>query len=377
MTMEIQKRLFAVVLVFLAFTTFAQSGGDSLRVKEPERVEFLPHWYMQLQGGAAYTLGEASFGDLLSPAASVSAGYKFSPLWNIRLNVSGWQAKGATVYPKNDYKYNFIQGALDFGADLGTLFCGYNHKRFFNPYLFVGVGMNYAFGNDDAIALKNQGFVFEKLWNDNKVSLLGRGGLGADFRVSDRVALNLEVAANMLNDAFNSKKGSTFDWHFTGLIGVSIKLGKSHKVIPPVYYEPEPVVVEEPKPEPVKIQEPKPAPAPVVTEKVEKVEPVKECVFFLINSSKVRKSEMGKIERLVEYMMKYPNSKVDVCGYADKGTGTASVNNRISKRRAESVAAALKAKGIDDTRINISFKGDTEQPFERNSENRVSICIAE
>lgn len=373
--MRIQRRLLTAVLVFLAFTTFAQSSVDTLRIKEPGRVEFMPHWYMQLQGGAAYTLGEASFDDLLSPSVAVSVGYKFSPLWNLRLHLSGWQAKGATSYPKNIYKYNFVQGAFDFGVDLGNLFCGYNHKRFFNPYMFVGVGMNYAYGNDEAVTLRNQGFVFEKMWDDNKVSIVGRGGLGADFKLSNRVAINLEVAANMLSDSFNSKKGSTFDWHFSGLIGVSIKLGKSHKVIPPVYYEPEPVVVPEPQPEPVK--EPEQVVQPVVTEKVEKAEPLKEFIFFLINSSKVRKSEMPKVDKLVEYMEQNPDSRVELCGYADKKTGNSSVNRRISLKRAESVASLLKERGIAENRIKVSYKGDTEQPFSKNSENRVSICVAE
>ena len=33
------------------------------------------YWYLQVQAGAAYTLGEASFGDLVSPAAAISAGW--------------------------------------------------------------------------------------------------------------------------------------------------------------------------------------------------------------------------------------------------------------------------------------------------------------
>ena len=373
--MEIRRKLIIVVMALFAITTFAQTAQDSLRIKEPGRVEFVPHWYMQLQGGAAYTLGEASFGDLISPAAAVSLGYKFTPIWNLRFNVSAWQAKGATAYPKYLYDFNYVQGGIDLGVDLGNLFCGYNHKRVFNPYLFVGVGANYAFNNDEAVALSQQGFIFEKLWNDNKISVSGRAGLGADFRVSDRVGINLEVNANMINDAFNSKKGSTFDWQFNGLVGVTIKLGKTHKVIPPVYYEPEPVPVQPaPEPEPVKELEP----APVVEEKVEVVEvaPLREDVFFLINSSKIRKVEMPKVDRLVEYLSENPDAKVSVCGYADKGTGSARVNQKISMLRAQSVADELKGRGIAEDRIKVEYKGDTEQPFERNAQNRVSICIA-
>ena len=49
--------------------------------KDKEKTEFDRHWFMQVQAGAAYTLGETGFGDLLSPAAALSAGYRFSPVW--------------------------------------------------------------------------------------------------------------------------------------------------------------------------------------------------------------------------------------------------------------------------------------------------------
>ena len=76
-------------------------------------------------------------------------------------------------------------------------------------------------------------------------------------------------------------------------------------------------------------------------------------------------------------MNKYPNAKINITGYADKKTGNARINDRLSKQRSEAVAKALQEKGIAADRISISAKGDTVQPFSVNEENRVSICIAE
>ena len=76
-------------------------------------------------------------------------------------------------------------------------------------------------------------------------------------------------------------------------------------------------------------------------------------------------------------MNKYPNAKINITGYADKKTGNARINDRLSKQRSEAVAKALQEKGIAADRISISSKGDTVQPFSVNEENRVSICIAE
>ena len=76
-------------------------------------------------------------------------------------------------------------------------------------------------------------------------------------------------------------------------------------------------------------------------------------------------------------MTKYPNAKVVITGYADKKTGNASINDRLSKQRSAAVLKALQAKGIAADRISTDAKGDTIQPFNVNEENRVSICIAE
>ena len=70
-------------------------------------------------------------------------------------------------------------------------------------------------------------------------------------------------------------------------------------------------------------------------------------------------------------------SKVVISGYADVKTGNKNVNLRISEKRAKATAEALKTKGISEDRIQVEFKGDTEQPFEINEQNRVAICVTQ
>ena len=208
------------------------------------------------------------------------------------------------------------------------------------------------------------------LWNDSKVFVAGRLGLGLDFRLSDRVNFNIEANGNVLSDKFNSKKAGNADWQFNLMAGFTIKFGKGYTKTEPVYYEPEP--------QPAPVVEKKPEPKPVVVEEKEVVvEPIRKDIFFTLNSAKIRPSEEQKIDELVQYLNENKESKVVISGYADVKTGNKNVNLRISEKRAKATAEALKTKGISEDRIQVEFKGDTEQPFEINEQNRVAICVTQ
>ena len=360
------RNLLVAILTVSSTVAFAQ---EQRQIKEEGKIVFKPHWFMQVQAGAAHTVGEADFTDLISPAAAVNVGYKFAPAFGARLGVSGWQAKAGWVTPSQTYQYKYLQGNLDIMADLSTLFCGFNPKRVFNAYIFGGAGLNHAFDNDEANALDTRSHELEYLWQDKQNLIAGRMGLGCDLRLNDRLAINIEGNANALSDKFNSKKAGNCDWQFNVLVGLNIKLGKSYKKTAPVYYETEPIV-EQPKPQPV-VKQPEPEPVAVV------VEPMKQNIFFALNSALLQKDQQSKIDAMVAYMEKYPASKVAITGYADKETGNPRINMTLSEKRAKIVADALKAKGIAADRIVTDFKGDTVQPFRVPEENRVSVCIAE
>ena len=87
-----RKSLFIGLLALSSTMIFAQNQEQ--RIKEPEKITFKPHWFIQAQIGAAHTIGEAKFTDLVSPAAALNVGYKFAPAFGARVGVSGWQAKG-------------------------------------------------------------------------------------------------------------------------------------------------------------------------------------------------------------------------------------------------------------------------------------------
>ena len=363
-----RNNLWIAVFALLLSGTFA--SAQERQIKEEGRTEFKRHWFMQVQVGAAHTVGEAKFTDLISPAAAVNVGYQFAPAWGARVGVSGWQAKGSWVAPRQDYQYKYLQGNVDIVSDLSTLFCGFNPKRVLNGYVFAGVGLNRGFDNDEAVAIDAAGYKMDYLWTEGKFLVAGRMGLGCNLRLNDHLSINIEGNANVLSDKFNSKKAGNADWQFNALLGLNIKFGKVYKETPPVYYEAEPVVVEQPKPAPV-VEQPQPKKEAVV------VQPMKQDIFFALNSAKIQDDQKSKINMLVEYLQKNPSAKVKVTGYADANTGNSKINKTLSEKRAANVAEVLKTKGITPDRIIADSKGDTVQPYKTPEENRVSICIAE
>ncbi len=123
------KRNVLIVFAILC-TTMAFAQSEEQRIKEPGKIVFHPHWFIQTQIGAAHTAGEAKFADLISPAAALNVGYKFAPAFGARVGVSGWQAKGGWINPEQVYQYKYLQGNVDIIADFSTLFCGFIRNVF-------------------------------------------------------------------------------------------------------------------------------------------------------------------------------------------------------------------------------------------------------
>ena len=375
--MKAFKTLFTVALASLSTAAMAQATYTD---KDGNEYTFKKHAFLDLQGGAQYTLGEAKFGDLISPNVQLGIGYQFSPVFGMRLQANGWQSKGGwngykatkdgTPYTA-DYKFKYVAPGLDFMFNLSNLFCGWNPNRVFNVAAFVGGGANFAWGNDEvneiAANIKDQhNYLLEYLWDGTKVRPFGRAGIDLEFKVSKSVSIMLEGNANITSDKYNSKKAGNADWYFNALAGLRINLGKSHTKTEPV------------KEAPVPVQEyvkPEPKPQPKVEEK--KVEEIRRDVFFVINSNKIASNEESKIKEVVDFLNANPEAKVVVTGYADAGTGNNSINDRISAKRAAAVVKALKEKyGIEESRITEDSKGARVQPFSENDKNRVSIMVA-
>ena len=384
--MKMKKTILSCLMLLAGISANAQEQ------KGTTEYVFEPHWYVQIQPlGAQYTLGEVSFGDLLSYNVQATVGRQFSKLWGARLAVNAWQSKAGSKFDiankEYKWKWNYVAPTIDATFNLSNALFGFNPNRVFNLSAFAGIGLNIGFSNTEAAdadkAIRAMGTLvgangttyttnrgLEYLWDGTKVRLMGQFGLMGDFKVSDKVSIGLELSANTLNDKYNSKKAKNWDWYFNALAGVKIALGNTYstRFIP----APEPEIryvekiVEKIVEVPAKVEEPE-----------AKTEALRRDIFFAIGKTVIRKSEQQKVNEVVEYLNANPEAKVNITGYADAGTGNDRINDRLAAGRADVVVKALKKAGIAASRISYDSKGARVQPFADNDSNRVSIVIAE
>ena len=371
----------------IMMTAVLAMGSLAASAQEAPKTEYVfnPHWYVQAQVGAQYTLGEVKFGDLISPNFQIGVGRQFTSLWGARFSINAWQSKGGineyswtdgAKVGKEKYNWKFIAPQLDATFNLSNAIAGFNPNRTVSVGLLAGIGANIAFSNDDAVALAptdathNHGSENLKYaWDGTKVRFLGRFGANVDFRIDDAWSIGVEATANVTTDKYNSKKAGNGDWYFNALVGVRYNIGKTYStrtITPPAPVE---KIVE-------RIVE-KIVEVPAKTDERVKGGKLRREVFFTIGKNKISQDGFNKIQEVVDFMKKYPEATVTVTGYADRGTGSAKFNDRIAARRADVVEAELVNRGIARDRIVKSSKGSRVQPFNDNDMNRVTICIAE
>lgn len=103
---------------------------------------------------------------------------------------------------------------------------------------------------------------------------------------------------------------------------------------------------------------------------------------FDLNSTTLKPESASKLDNLVAFLNEHPQAKVEVVGYTDT-SGAAAYNQKVSEKRAESVANALVEKGIDASRIQARGEGennpiasnDTREGRQQN--RRVEIVVPE
>lgn len=312
------------------------------------------------------------------PTAGLMVGKWFSPVWGLRLNLGYGSAE---LYKKGkDLPYagfTYQSATIDYMVNLKNFFLPYNPKGFFNPVLYLGAGV---VRNGD----------FDTSSKEDFYGIAETGGLQLNFRLNRAFNFFLEGQALLLPREFkndksnyalfansdlitNAKIGFTYNFNFRPFIKAPLSdqsvIDALNEEINRLKNRPETVCP------PVK-ECPPPPPAVVETKVVESKPVELTPVFFSVGSSVVRNNQLVSVARAAQYLLDNPDAKLEIKAYADKKTGTAAVNLRVSEKRANAVSNMLVKKfGVDKSRVKVSFYGSKEQPFAENDKNRVAIFV--
>ena len=358
----------AVSCLMLAGTVSAQ---------DYERGSLKSFSYVEAQGGVQLTCTNAPMDKLITPTAALSFGHYFTPVVGARLHVNAWQSKSGFASLDQYYKWKYVTPDIDLMINLSNMFSK-STNHWLNVILLGGVGLNYAWDNDDLKALNLPATIVPQAWGDDHFSHNLRAGLRFETNQQKTLGLSLEFNANSLDDRFNSKVNDQDDWMFTAMLGLSVRFGKHYAKKQPTTAPVVQEVIEE------QVAETAPV-TPVVAEKkkvqrvVTREEPIKlhKEVFYKICVSQ-NETPNSIMEQVAQFMKDNKNAKITIVGYADRGTGNARVNKMYAQRRAEQFKRDLVERyGVDASAITTDSKGDTVQPFEDNDKNRCVIIDGE
>ncbi len=401
--MKTKLTLLSLLLSFTTFT-FAQEVYESQQAgyKTPFKHNSAgSNWFIQLGAGAQYLVAEGfednfftSDGITLAPTFAV--GKWFTPTLGFRLKGEGGDLHSFLSYTKKSFmqKDRYYDGHVDALWNVSNYWGKYNSKKVFSFIPYLGAGMYYreeGAKNNQIPGMPYMGTSSATFRQDNdaKTGLSLHAGLLFQFRLSDHVGLHLDIAGLLADDYFNRVIG---DLRYEGVAsvtgGLTFNLGKTsfepaegtdmalindlNNRINALRGERDALAAQLPCKKCPTVETPKPCP-PVDTD----VAYVPNVVRFRLNSSVIDEDQKVSIFNTAAFM-KNSGEKIRVIGYADKGTGTNSINMKLSEQRAKAVAKELmNTYKIPSDRIIVEWKGSNEQPYKENNWNRVVIMSAQ
>ena len=357
---------------------------STVTAQEDTRDVLKSYSFIEAQGGLQMTATDAPMSKLFTPTAAISFGHYVFPSMGFRFHLNGMQAKSGFSDLEQYYKWKYITTSADLLVNLTNLF-NENPQHLLNIIFVGGVGLNYAWDNDE---LKNLNIPYGKIpfaWKDDRYSYNLRAGLRLETDVTKAMGISFEIAANNLCDRFNSKTNNTGDWMFTAMLGVSYRFGKRFAkptpILVPVAQDAMEVSTASMAPATYAAEEyiPEPQPTPKPEAKlVVKSDKLHETIYYAICMSDPTEGGKVQLQKVAQFMEQYKDAIIKIVGYADKGTGNPDVNMKYSKQRAiECKDVLVKSYGCNPDNIIIESKGDAVQPFEENEKNRCVIIDSE
>ena len=310
-----------------------------------------------------------------TPGFSVAVGKWFTPGLGLRTKFSGvW---GRTVI--DEHKHSNDNWTLNENIlfNLSNMIYGYNETRVWNFVPFVGAGVN-------------------RTCDYNRYAMNLSAGILNTFRLSKHVGLYFELGWNWAENDFdgvvnNEQDNRVWDSHDNKLyaeLGLQFNLGKSTwnktpdvdaiKALSQSQIDALNAQLNDANAENARLK------SLLAAKKDEQnANDVKAyynapmSVFFNLNKYNIAsRKDLVNVKNLAEYA-KENNSNLVVTGYADSATGSAPYNQKLSERRAETVANELVKMGVSRDQITTEGKGGVNDLSPVSYNRRATVKLAD
>ena len=377
-----KKFLIMLAIAGVSLTSMAQETETTTEKYSVATNSFWSNWFVQggVQWTAFYSSLEHGFDTSnnplksfrSNPQASVAIGKWFTPGLGLRTKVSGIWGKANG----DSFKYWNAQEQVLF--NLSNMFCGYNPKRVYNCIPFAGAG-------------------FARNMSSDMYAMGMSIGLLNEFNINKRVAINLELGWNRLENDFyseghanNGPRGwDSHDNYLYAELGLTLNIGKTGwakvpdvdaiKALSQSQIDALNAQLADSKSENERLkamlnEKPKEVAMP---ESIKQFITTPVSVFFNIGKTDVANpKDLVNVEALAKYA-KTNNSKIMVTGFADSATGTPQINQKLSVKRAEIVKGELIKMGVNADNISTQAHGGVETLSPISFNRRATVQIRE
>lgn len=379
-----KKLLTLLAFALMAGVAFAQTADVEEEViyeKNKQKVitnTFWDNWFVQLGAGAQVYFGDhdkqVDFVDRLALGLDAGFGKWFSPQIGVRAMISGLTIKGGTHadihrVSADEYivgaphylweqQFNFYNIHADVLFNMSNILCGYKEKRVWNCSPYLGLGWMATW---ESPRTREVSFNF---------------GIFNAIRLSEKFDFNIDIRSTMVKDSFDGESGGRKEEGLlTATLGFSYKFKKrgwdrSKTIIRNNLAEANALKkqLDALRDENAKLQSDlKNAEAQIkevkVVEKEQTIAPV--YVVFEIGKADLSKEARVTLGLLAKAIKEAPEGTTyTISGYADEGTGSKRINEKLSADRAQAVYNCLVEEyGVEESQLRMAPKGGVENMF--------------
>ena len=383
--------IFSLLLAGTAMTVNAQTKEKYVSEKASDNI------FVSVTGGISMVNSGKSEGKFGSPAPhiTVSLGKWFTPVWGVRAQGGLWKANFDTNHSYGEfgttgtsasYDKNVGQIRLDAMYNISNAIWGYNPDRLFNLSVFAGPGITIAKtanGDIDNTSSETMWYRVPAGEEKGRVYVNGSIGLQGKFNINKYWDIDIEARGELAPSYLGHlSTAKTVGGIYVGA-GATYTFG-GKKFVPYISkvdvdalndeinkYRSE---LEQAQTDLANAKNALANVKPEVKEVVKEVEVAgPRAIFFKIGSARLDDYGKVNIQLAAKILKANPDKKYRVAGYADKATGSASWNQKLSEKRAQVVYDALIAEGVDKDQLELVGFGGTENMFGKNFLNRVVI----